>query len=74
MRIYQNNPRGYKIGQHVTVTEVILESNETPPPQPWEGRVIKISSRLLNCRPAKVYHVETSNGAIIKSWYRHIYK
>jgi hypothetical protein len=72
MRVYQNNPRGYKIGALVTVTEAIVEDGETLPPQPWEGRVIKISSKYVRSRPAKVYHIETSNGVVIKAWYKHI--
>ncbi len=73
MRVYQNNsPRSYAIGERVTVTEAIVEEGGTLPPQPWEGRVIKISSKYVKSRPAKVYHVETSNGAVVKAWYRHI--
>lgn len=75
MRVYQNhNPRGFAIGEHVTVTEAIVEDGETLPPQPWKGRVIKISSTHVKSRPAKVYHVETSNGVVLRSFYRNIKK
>lgn len=66
------SPMRHRIGALVTVTEIIETPGETPPPQPWEGRVIKTTSKYVKCRPATVYHVETSSGAVLRAYYRHV--